>query len=94
MAVIDVDYGALASGHDGLVATWQRIETHLADLDHAVAAGGDMQADALTAYRGLRVRWTRSAAERQQVLRMLGDLLRAAADHYRQVDAALAAQFS
>ena len=33
MASIAVSYAALADGHDGLVATWNRIEGHLAELD-------------------------------------------------------------
>ena len=33
MASIVVNYASMASGHDGLLATWSRIEGHLAELD-------------------------------------------------------------
>ena len=44
MASIAVNYAAMASGHDGLVATWSRIEGHLAELDAHVAGTADMTA--------------------------------------------------
>lgn len=93
MVAIDVDYAAMNHGEQGLVGAWQRIEAHLAELNRAVAGTHDMQADALSAYRALETRWTESAAERQMALRSLGDLLAQASEHYRRVDAALAAQF-
>lgn len=93
MVAIEVDYTAMHRGEQGLVDAWQRIEGHLAELDRAVAGTHDMQADALSAYRALKVRWTESAAERQLALRSLSDLLAQASEHYRRVDAALAAQF-
>ena len=93
MVTIDIDYAAMNRGEQGLLDAWQRIEGHLADLDRAVAGTQDMQADALSAYRALKLRWTRSAADRQLALRSLGGLLAQAAEHYRRVDAAMAAQF-
>ena len=38
MATISVSYAALASGSEGLVATWSRIEGLLSQLDTQVAA--------------------------------------------------------
>lgn len=94
MTTIRVNYGAMNAGHDGLVATWGRIEAHLADLDATVAATGDMRSDALAAYAALKARWTAAAADRQAALRALADAVDRAAQSYRQVDAAAAAQFS
>lgn len=93
MTTISVNYAAMGAGHQGLVATWGRIESHLAELDRVVAATGDMRADALQAYAALKMRWATSAADRQQVLRALAGLVDQAAERYRQVDSALAAQF-
>ena len=94
MSTIRVSYAALAAGYDGLVATWGRIEGHLTDLDATVAATGDMDADALTAYRTLKGRWDAAADDRQLVLRALADAVRQAGEQYRAVDAQLAGQFS
>ncbi|HET8588895.1 MAG TPA: hypothetical protein VFM01_04630 [Nakamurella sp.] len=94
MTQIRVSYAALADGYHGLVATWNRIESHLAELDATVAATGDMQSQALTAYAALKARWTASAAERQGTLRALADAVDRAAQLYREVDAAAAAQFA
>lgn len=94
MATIRADYGVMSAGHEGLVATWQRIESHLADLDRVVASTHDMRADAIVAYQSLKTKWVASAADRQVVLKSLADLIAQARDHYRQVDAALAAQFA
>lgn len=94
MATITANYASMASGHQGLVATWQRIEGHLADLDAAVGATGDMKAAALSSYQALKARWALSASDRQLTLRALGDLVEHARTHYQQVDAALAAQFA
>ncbi len=93
MGVIRVNYAVLAAGHDGLVATWGRIEGHLTELNATVAATGDMDADALTAYRALKSRWDAAADERQLVLRTLADAVQQAGEQYRAADAQLAAQF-
>ena len=94
MTVIRADYGAMERGHGDLLATWQRIEAHLAELDAAVAATGDMQASTLTQYQTLKGKWTSSATERQAVLRQLTQLLDEARQRYIDTDAALAAQFT
>ncbi|MTD16038.1 hypothetical protein GIS00_19050 [Nakamurella sp. YIM 132087] len=94
MSTIKADYAAMTAGQEGLVATWARIETHLADLDATVAATQDMQADSLTAYHALKLRWSASAADRQLVLQQLASLVGAARDHYRQVDTMLANRFA
>jgi uncharacterized protein YukE len=93
MTTIRANYGVMSAGHDGLVATWGRIETRLGQLDVDVAATADMDADALTAFRLLKVRWAASAADRQLVLRGLAEAVETARTHYQQVDRALAAQF-
>jgi uncharacterized protein YukE len=93
MTSITVRYSALASGHDGLQATWGRIEGHLRELDGIVGGTADMSAEALTAYQALKARWSAAADERQLALQSLAELVRAAGEHYRSVDAALAAQF-
>lgn len=93
MASIAVDYGAMASGHDGLLATWNRIEGQLAELDAQVAATTDMTADTLLSYRALKARWDASADQRQGTLHALATMVGAAGDQYRQVDTAMAAQF-
>ncbi len=93
MTTISVNYAAMGSGHQGLVATWGRIESHLSELDQLVAGTGDMRADALQAYAALKMRWAASAADHQQALRALAGLVDQAAERYRQVDTALAAQF-
>jgi hypothetical protein len=93
MASIAVTYGALASGHDGLVATWGRIEGHLAQLDSHVAGTADMTADTLLSYRALKARWDASADQRQGVLHALATLVGRAGEQYRQVDTSMAAQF-
>jgi len=93
MASIAVSYGALAGGHDGLIATWNRIESHLAELDAVIARTSDMSADTLVSYRALKARWDACAAERQRVLQSLAASVGQAGERYRQVDAAMAAQF-
>jgi uncharacterized protein YukE len=93
MASIAVDYAAMASGHDGLVATWNRIEGHLAQLDADVAATADMSAETLVSYRALKARWDASAEQRQGVLHALATLVGRAGETYRQVDTSMAAQF-
>ena len=93
MATIAVDYAAMASGHDGLLATWNRIEGHLAELDAQVAATTDMSAETLLSYRALKARWDASADQRQGTLHALATMVGAAGDQYRQVDTAMAAQF-
>lgn len=93
MASIAVNYAAMASGHDGLLATWNRIEAHLAELDAQVAATTDMTAETLLSYRALKARWDASADQRQGTLHALATTVGAAGDQYRQVDMAMAAQF-
>jgi uncharacterized protein YukE len=93
MASIMVNYAAMSNGHDGLVATWNRIEGHLADLDAHVAGTADMTADTLISYRALKARWEASAEQRQAVLQALATLVGSAGEQYRQVDASMAAQF-
>jgi uncharacterized protein YukE len=94
MTTIRVNYGALSSAHSGLLATWSRIESHLADLDATVASTGDMRSDALAAYRALQRRWAASAADRQTVLQALTRLVDEAGSAYRRADALAAAQFT
>jgi len=93
MATIAVNYAAMASGRVGLLATWSRIESHLAELDSQVAATTDMTAETLLSYRALKARWDASAEQRQGVLHALATAVGAAGDQYRQVDTAMAAQF-
>lgn len=93
MTTIRVNYAALGSAHSGLVATWGRIESHLADLEASVVATGAMSSDALTAYRVLQQRWAASAADRQAALQALARLVDEAGSAYRRADAAAAAQF-
>lgn len=94
MSTISVNYGALAAGHDGLVATWGRIEGHLAELETVVGGTTDMSADALRAFLVLKQRWAAAAQERQVALQGLANLVQQAGDQYRSVDAAMAAQFN
>jgi uncharacterized protein YukE len=93
MATITVNYAALANGHDGLVATWTRIEGLLAELDSYVASTADMTAETLVSYRALKARWDASAEQRQGVLHALATVVGRAGEQYRQVDTAMAAQF-
>ena len=93
MASISVSYAALSDGHDGLIATWNRIEGHLVELDAAIARTSDMSADTLVSYLALKARWDASAAERQGILQSLATSVGQAGERYRQVDAAMAAQF-
>lgn len=93
MSTINVNYSAMAGGADGLLASWRRIEQHLADLQKVVGATASMDARTLDAYRALFLRWTTAADERQRTLQALADAVRAAGEHYRAVDTALAAQF-
>ena len=93
MASIAVNYAAMASGHDGLVATWNRIESHLAELDSHIAGTADMTAETLLSYRALKARWDASADERQNLLHALATLVGRAGEQYRQVDTTMAAQF-
>lgn len=93
MTTIAVNYAALADGQDGLVATWNRIEGHLADLDARIAATADMDAQTLVSYRALKARWDAAAQERQAMLRGLATVVGRAGEQYRTVDATMAAQF-
>jgi uncharacterized protein YukE len=93
MASITVNYAAMASGHDGLIATWNRIEGHLAELDASVAGTADMTAETLISYRALKARWDAAAEQRQGVLQALATLVGRAGEQYRQVDTSMAAQF-
>ncbi|MDQ6658217.1 MAG: hypothetical protein M3Z00_08345 [Actinomycetota bacterium] len=93
MTSIHVRYAALAQGHDGLAATWNRIEGHLAELEQVVGGTADMNSAALMAYRALKVRWTKAADDRQLALKNLAALVAQAGEQYRAVEARLAAQF-
>lgn len=93
MSTISVNYAAMASGHSGLVATWNRIEALLAELTTVVGGTRDMVAESVVAYQSLAARWSSAAQERQQTLRSLAEYLNQASTTYRQTDAALAAQF-
>ncbi|QNK81415.1 WXG100 family type VII secretion target [Nakamurella sp. PAMC28650] len=93
MTTIRANYGVMSAGHDGLVATWGRIESHLDRLDSTVASTADMSAEALAAFRMIKARWDTAAADRQLVLRSLAQAVGDARTHYQQVDRALAAQF-
>ena len=93
MTTIRVNYAALGSAHTGLLATWGRIESRLADLQATVAGTGDMDSEALASYRALAERWSAAASDRQAVLRSLAALVDDAASAYRRADAAAAAQF-
>ena len=93
MATIAVRYAALSGGHDGLIATWGRIESHLAELDATVARTADMSAQTLVSYLALKSRWDASAAVRQLALHALASMVGQAGEQYRQVDTAMAAQF-
>lgn len=94
MTTIDVNYGSMAAGHEDLVATWGRIEGHLAELDRTIATTADMQSEALASYVALKARWDLSAADRQVALQRLAQAVESAAQTYREVDAAAAAQFA
>lgn len=94
MTTISVNYGAMAAGYDDLVATWGRIEGHLAELDATIAATGDMRSEMLTSYMALKTKWDASAGDRQVTLRALASALDSAAQTYREADAAAAAQFA
>lgn len=93
MTTISVRYSALATGASGLQATWGRIEQQLTELQRVVGSTADMSAEALTAYRALTLSWSAAADDRQRALTALAQLLHQAGEHYRTVDAALAAQF-
>ena len=93
MATIKANYGVMSAGHDGLVATWGRIEGHLHDLDSTVASTADMSSQALLAFQALKQKWDAAATDRQVVLRALADAVGEARIYYEQVDRALAAQF-
>lgn len=94
MSTISVNYAAMAAGHDGLVATWGRIEGHLAELETVAGGTTDMSAEALRAFVALKQRWSAAAQERQVALKGLADLVQQASHQYRSVDAAMAAQFT
>ena len=93
MTTIAVSYGALSGGHDALIATWTRIEALLERLGAIAAGTAGMTAETVSTYLALSARWNASAADRQVALRGLAELLRDAEYRYRQVDAAMAAQF-
>lgn len=94
MSEIFVDYAAMATGHDGLVATWNRIEGHLSELNTLAAATGTMQAETLSAYLALKATWDAAATERQQALKQLAASLAQISTNYQQTDRTLAAQFA
>lgn len=93
MAIIAANYAAMAGARDDLVATWGRIEEHLAELDSTIAATGDMSSEALAAYLPLKAQWDGCALERQETLQSLADAIESAAETYREADAAAAALF-
>ncbi len=93
MTTIRANYAAMSAGHDGLVATWGRIERHLGELASGVAATNDMDADALTAFKLHKARWDAQATDRQAALRSLAEAVDEARLQYQQVDRNLAAQF-
>ncbi|MET3804574.1 uncharacterized protein YukE [Nakamurella sp. UYEF19] len=93
MSTIRANYSVMSSGQDGLVATWGRIETHLGQLDSAVGATADMDAQALTSFKLLKANWEAAAVDRQLVLRSLAEAVGNARTYYQQVDRSLAAQF-
>ncbi len=93
MTTIAVSYGAMAGGHEGLIATWGRIEGLLADLDAVASGTAGMTAETVSQYLALKARWDAAAEDRQFVLHSLAELVGEAAQRYRQVDAAMAAQF-
>ncbi|NNG35618.1 WXG100 family type VII secretion target [Nakamurella aerolata] len=94
MSEIFVDYAAMSTGHDGLVATWNRIEGHLSELNALAAATGSMQAETLTAYLALKTQWDAAAGERQLALKQLAASLAQISANYQQTDRTLAAQFA
>lgn len=94
MTTIQVNYASMTAGHENLLATWGRIETHLAELDRTIAATADMQSETLASYVALKARWDMSAADRQEMLQRLAQAVDSAAQTYREVDAAAAAQFA
>lgn len=94
MTTIQVNYASMAAGHQDLVATWGRIEAHLAELDRTIAATSDMQSEALASYVALKARWDACADDRQVMLQRLAQAVDSAAQTYREVDAAAAAQFA
>lgn len=93
MVTISANYAVMSAGQDGLVATWGRIESHLAQLDSTVAATADMDAEALVAFRVLKAKWDSAAVERQAVLKNLAEAVGRARIFYQEVDRSLAAQF-
>lgn len=93
MTAISVNYAAMAGGADALVASWRRIEQHLAELQKVVGSTADMDAETLVHYRALFTRWNAAADDRQRTLQSLAQAVRSAGEHYRSLDAALAAQF-
>lgn len=90
---IKANYAAMDVGQDGLLGAWNRIDALLLELDAAVLATGDMEAQALAAYQALKAQWSTGAADRQVALKSLSDHVGAARDHYRQVDQAMATMF-
>ena len=52
-----------------------------------------MTAETVTQYLALKARWDAAAEDRQYVLHSLANLVGEAAQRYRHVDAAMAAQF-
>jgi uncharacterized protein YukE len=93
MVAIRANYGVMAAGEDGLMASWSRMEANLGQLQATVAATADMDSQALLAFKALKAKWDAAAADRQVVLKELAAALGSARTYYQQVDTALAAQF-
>lgn len=94
MTFIKVNFAGMQSAHDGLVATWGRIESHLSELDVAVAATNSMKAETLQAYYMLKSQWDLSAIDRQVTLQALATAVAVAAEQYRLVDQQAALMFT
>ncbi len=93
MTFIKVNFAGMQSAHDGLVATWGRIESHLVELDTAVSATSSMKAETLQAYYMLKSQWDLAAVDRQITLQALATAVAVASDQYRLVDQQAAAMF-
>lgn len=94
MAQISVNYAGMAAGHQGLIATWNRIEALLRELDATVAAAGSMKAETVQAYLALKARWDAAAEDRQLALQGLARAVDGARELYQDLDRRTAAMFA